>query len=245
MENSLSIIGKYPEGSYNLLIPIQTITDISDIQKPVINVVKISTDLNDKEIYEQEKPKAAYTDKGGYSHAATPPKYAISKKGLIKLMRASGIRMVESKAVIPSTCQKCAEVNRNIGKAVSCGSCPCKDVKYMVVIEVPQLTGESLTVVANKEIIIEDVTASMTPNQKAEFVKFRADICESKALNRALRTAMQIKGTYLIEEFDKPFVVAYLAPNLDNPEVRSAAIESFLLFIGKALSGKAQSRAGR
>ena len=57
-------------------------------------------------------------------------------------------------------------------------------------------------------------------------MKFRSEMCESKALNRALRTAMQIKSSYLIEEFGKPFVVAYLVPNLDNPTVREEAVKS-------------------
>ena len=37
---------------------------------------------------------------------------------------------------------------------------------------------------------------------------------------------MQIKSSYLIEEFKKPFVVAYLVPNLDNPAVREEAVKS-------------------
>lgn len=73
---------------------------------------------------------------------------------------------------------------------------------------------------------MDDVTAGMTEKQRAEFMKFRSEMCESKALNRALRTAMQIKSSYLIEEFKKPFVVAYLVPNLDNPAVREEAVKS-------------------
>ena len=69
-------------------------------------------------------------------------------------------------------------------------------------------------------------------------------MCESKALNRALRTAMQIKGTYLIDEFKKPFVVAYLVPNLDNAAVREKAVESF--FASKAeLYGRNNNESAR
>lgn len=218
--NALQITQQYPADRYNLLVPMQTVAEIAAIHKPVMNAVTISTDLNDKEIYVQEKARQAYRD-----NPATPAKYALTKKGLTKLMRAAGIKILSSKPVVPSTCQKCAAMNASIGKPVRCGSCPNKDVKYEVRISVPQLTGENIDIVAHKEIIVDDVVADMSEKQKAEFLKFRNEMCESKALNRALRTAMQIKGTYLLEEFKKPFVVAYLVPNLDNPEVREEAIK--------------------
>lgn len=218
---SLVITNQYPADKFNLLVSMQTVAEIAEIHKPVMNVVYISTDLNDKEIYLQEK---AYKD--------SPAKYAITKKGLTKLMRAAGIKIVSSRPVVPSTCQKCAQINAGIGKPVRCGACPNKDVKYEVRISVPQLTGENIDVVAHKEIIVDDVVQGMTENQAREFLKFRAEMCESKALNRALRTAMQIKGTYYLEEFKKPFVVAYLVPNLDNPTVKEKAVESF--FTSKA-----------
>ena len=227
-ENTLSLIDKYPKSDYNLLVPVQVVASISDIQRPVMNTVQISTDLNDKEIYEQEKAQPA---SGRFP--ARPAKYAITKRGLTKLMRAAGIKIKYSKPVVPSTCQKCATMNAQIGKPVNCGSCRNKDVKYEVCISVPQLTGENLEIVAHKEIIVDDVVADMTPRQKTEFLKFRNEMCESKALNRALRTAMQIKGTYELKEFEKPFVVAYLVPNLDNPEVRERAIDSFFSNAGQ------------
>lgn len=234
-KNALVITSQYPPERYNLLVPMQTVAEISDIQKPVMNVVYISSNLDDKEIYEQEK---GYTGRDGRSY---PPKYAITKKGLTKLMRAAGIKILSSTPVVPSTCQKCANINKGIGKPVHCGSCPNKDVKYEVRISVPQLTGENLEIVAHKEIIVDDATAGMTDKQKAEFLKFRNEMCESKALNRALRAAMQIKGTYLMEEFKKPFVVAYLVPNLDNAAVKEKAVEAFFSTSRELYGGSAEN----
>ena len=225
--NALVITQQYPAERFNLLVPMQTVAEIASIHKPVMHVVSISKNLDDKEIYEQEKAKNEWTDRNGKRHPGSTAKYALTKKGLTKLMRAAGIKILSSRPVIPSTCQKCASMNAAIGKPVHCGSCPNKDVKYEVRISVPQLTGENIEIVAHKEIIVDDVTSDMTEAQKKEFLKFRNEMCESKALNRALRTAMQIKGTYDIREFDKPFVVAYLVPNLDNPEVREEAVKSF------------------
>lgn len=224
--NALQITQQYPAERFNLLVPMQTVAEIADIHKPVMNVVQISTKPEDKEIYLQEKGSREWTGRDGQFHPAKPEGWALTKKGLNKLMRAAGIKILNTRPVVPSTCQKCAEVNRSIGKPIRCGGCPNKDVKHEVRISVPQLTGENVTIVAHKEIAVDDVTAGMTEKQRAEFMKFRSEMCESKALNRALRTAMQIKSSYLIEEFGKPFVVAYLVPNLDNPTVREEAVKS-------------------
>lgn len=215
-EMALSIVNNYPANQYNLLVPMATVTEIAEIQKPVMNVVQISTNPNDKEIYLQEK---------GYD--GRPDGYALTKKGLMRLMRAAGIKIIETRAVIPSTCQKCVEVNRNIGRPVSCGNCDNKDVRYEAKISVPQLTGENVEFVAHKEIIVKDVTSGMKPKQMSEFLKFRAEMCETKAINRALRMAMHIKGTYTLQELQKPFVVAYLVPNLDHEAVRAEAVKHF------------------
>lgn len=212
MENtSLSLVNQFPKDQFTLLIPIETVAKISEIQSPVINAVKISTNLDDKEIYLQDK---------------TNRLYALTKRGLTKLAEAAGIKQVESKPVLPSTCQKCAEVNQSLGKFVPCGQCQNRDIKYRVTISVPQLTGETLYFVDHHEIRVEEATQGMTDGQKREFLKHLPQICEAKALNGAIRTALQIKGTYTLHELEKPFVVAYLVPNLDNADVKRVAIES-------------------
>lgn len=220
--NALQITAQYPAERYNLLVPMQTVAEIAEIHKPVMNAVQISTNLNDGEIYEQEKEKPAWRDR-----PAAPAKYALTKKGLNKLMRAAGIKILGTRPIIPTTCQKCAEVNRSIGRPVNCGACGNKDVKFEARISVPQLTGENIEIVAHKEIIVSDVTDGMSDAQRKEFLKFRSEMCETKAINRALRAAMQIKGTYTIEELRKPFVVAYLVPNLDNEAVKAEAVRHF------------------
>lgn len=225
--NALQITQQYPAERFNLLVPMQTVAEIADIHKPVMNVVQISTNPADKEIYEQEKGSEAWTGRDGKHHPAKPAGWALTKKGLNKLMRAAGIKILGTRPIVPSTCQKCAEVNKGIGRPVNCGACPNKDVKFEARISVPQLTGENIEIVAHKEIIVQDVTDGMTDNQRKEFLKFRSEMCETKAINRALRAAMHIKGTYTLQELQKPFVVAYLVPNLDNELVKQEAVRHF------------------
>lgn len=221
--NALTITQQYPAERFNLLVPMQTVAEIADIHKPVMNAVQISTSLADKEIYVQEKERKAWTDRQGYSHPAAPAGYALAKKGLNKLMRASGIKILGTRPIIPSTCQKCVEVNKSIGRPVNCGACGNKDVKFEARISVPQLTGESIEIVAHKEILVQDVTDGMSDAQRKEFLKFRSEMCETKAINRALRAAMHI-STYTMQELQKPFVVAYLVPNLNHEQVKQEAI---------------------
>lgn len=223
-KNALQITQQYPADRFNLLVPMQTVAEIADIHRPVMNAVQISTNPADKEIYLQEKAKSAWTDRSGTKHPAVPEGWALTKKGLNKLMRAAGIKILGTRPIVPSTCQKCAEVNRSIGRPVNCGACGNRDVKFEARISVPQLTGESIEIVAHKEIIVQDVTDGMSEAQRKEFLKFRSEMCETKAINRALRAAMHIKGTYTLEELRKPFVVAYLVPNLDNETVKAEAV---------------------
>lgn len=214
-KNALQITAQYPAERFNLLVPMQTVAEIAEIHKPVMNAVQISTNEADKEIYLQDKNKR------------NADGWALTKKGLNKLMRAAGIKILGTRPIIPATCQKCAEVNKSIGRPVNCGACGNKDVKFEARISVPQLTGENIEIVAHKEIIVVDATAGMTDNQRKEFLKFRSEMCETKAINRALRAAMHIKNTYSLQELQKPFVVAYLVPNLDNEAVKQEAVRHF------------------
>ena len=54
-KNALQITAQYPAERFNLLVPMQTVAEIAEIHKPVMNAVQISTNPADKEIYEQEK----------------------------------------------------------------------------------------------------------------------------------------------------------------------------------------------
>lgn len=227
---------------YTLLIPIKTVSQIPDIMSLVINTVEISTDLDKDEIYIQEKATAAYQDRSGKWHEATPAKYALKKRALTKLAEAAGIKQISAESVLPTICQKCVSVNQNSGKVVQCGNCPSnQDVRYKVTIAVPQLTGETLYFVDHHEINVGSLVLDMSEKQKKEFLKHRAQICEAKALNGAIRTALQIKDSYLIEEFKKPFVVGYLVPNLDNEAVKRVAIESMFQSRGN-LFGRDQKK---
>lgn len=222
--NELSISKKYPAEQFNLLGNTDVMVEIPDIKTPVIQAIRLESDPAKGDVYIQQYAKKEWTDEKHRKHPATPNLYAITKNGLKKLADGAGITMISSQHVIPTTCQKCVAVNQHSGKVVQCGNCKNRDVAYHVTICVPQLTGKDITVEDTHEIIVDNVTSGMTDKQKAEFMKHLPQICEAKALNGAIRTALHIKGTYTLEELRKPFIVAYLVPNLNNDDVKNAAI---------------------
>ena len=202
----------YSSANFNLLGNTSVIAQVPDIKSPVIQVIHLSENLADGDVYVQRK--------------GNPPLYAITKNGLKKLADGAGIKTISSKHVLPTTCQKCAAANVAARTAPRCWECPNRDTAYSVTIAVPQLTGEVVTVEDTHEIIVEQATVGMTPNQKTEFLRHLPQICEAKALNGAIRTALHIKGTYTLDQIRKPFVVAYLVPNLNHSEVKQAAIHA-------------------
>ncbi|MEZ3470490.1 MAG: hypothetical protein K1W40_19460 [Schaedlerella sp.] len=226
MKNELSISQQYPAEKFNLLGNIDVIVKIPEIKTPVIQSVKLNPNPGKGDVYIQQKAKKEWTDNQGNYHPGTPDLYAVTKNGLKKLADGAGIEMLSSEHVVPTTCQKCVAVNQHCGKVVQCGNCRNKDVAYRVTISVPQLTGEVLKVEDTHEIIVDNTVPGMTDKQRMEFMKHLPQICEAKALNGAIRTALHIKGTYTLEELRKPFVVAYLVPNLDHAEVKNRAIDS-------------------
>ena len=238
--NELSITRQYPAEKFNLLGNTDVMVEVPDIKAPVVQAIRLETDPKKGDVYIQQYAKKEWSDKQGNRHPATPNLYAITKNGLKKLADGAGITMISSQHVIPTTCQKCVAVNQHSGKVVQCGNCRNRDVAYHVTICVPQLTGKDITVEDTHEIIVDNVIPGMTDKQKAEFLKHLPQICEAKALNGAIRTALHIKGTYTLEELKKPFVVAYLVPNLNNEDVKSAAIENMFQSSGN-LFGTAPS----
>ena len=229
----LALSEKYPTKDYNLLGNTAVTVAIPDIKSPVIQERKLNPDPKAGDVYIQQKARNAYTDRNGKHHPAVEELYAITKNGLGRLADGAGITQVSSEQVLPSTCRKCVAVNVGAGRIIQCGNCRNKDVAFRVTIAVPQLTGEVIRISDTNEIIVDNVVPSMTEKQRQEFMKYLPQICEAKALNGAIRTALHIKSTYTLDELKKPFVVAYLVPNLNNEDVKRAAIRSMFDASGK------------
>jgi len=207
MEESkeISITNQFPADKFNLLIPVETMQEVSPLHKIIINKVLISSDLKDKDVYKQGS------------------ELALTKKGLAKLMTASNIQVIpeESGPVLPTVCRKCTEVAKATKLAPRCGDCPSKnDVAFKVTIAAPDPTGSPRYFQASKNSIYGEAK-SATEKQ------FLNEQCETKALNRALRGAMMIKSTYTAKELEKPFVVAVTVANMADEDLKKAMIAKY------------------
>jgi hypothetical protein len=208
---ALAIAQEYPQDKFNLLIPVKTMQEISPLHKLVINEVQIST---------QPAIKDTYKEKNG--------ELAITKKGLMKLMAAANIQVIESKPIPTQRCNKCIEIAQRTKQAPKCFECPyIDDVAYQVTIAIPEPSGTYRMVRATKEIRMEDAKDFMTEAQFKQFKPFRTEQCESKALNRALREGLMLKSSYKEEELKKPFAVALVMPNMSDPDMKRAMINRY------------------
>lgn len=195
-------INNYPEANFNRLFPC-TLTQLSPLHKVMVNVVQIDPD-NDGDVYEQKSKKDGVS---------------LTKISCLKLMTAANVIMEESKQILPSACQRCVEVAKMTKAAPSCGGCPTKqDVAYQVSILVPEPSGGHRRYVATKEV------------NKASYkgmIEHMAAQCETKALLRALRAGLGIKGAYTKQELMKPFAVALVVLNTTDPELKAALIQRY------------------
>ena len=206
-QQSIEVLNKYPAEKFNLLIPVQTIQEISPLHKVIVNIVVISSDPAQGDVYEQKEGA-----------------FALTKKGLNKLMGGANVQMIDSRTVMPQKCLRCMEIAHSTKLAPQCGPCPSgDDVAYQVTIAIPEPSGSWRMVRATKEIRMADEKGAMKPLQYKQFFPFRSEHAETKALNRALRAGLMVKSTYTAKELQKPFAVALVVPNMNDPEMKKAA----------------------
>ena len=206
MDNALTIasINNYPVETYNRLFP-ATMTEISPLHKVMVNIVTIDTDLAAKDIYKQKNGE-----------------FSLTKIGCLKLMTAANVVMDEPKPILPKNCQRCVEIAKATRLAPQCAGCPTKeDVAYQVSILVPEPSGGYRKYTATKEVSKQD-----TLSKKAPLEHMGAN-CETKALLRALRAGLGLKGAYTLHELAKPFAVALVVLNTTDPELKAALIKRY------------------
>ena len=215
---SYNVLNDFPPEQFNLLVPVQSIQEINPIYKIVVNKVNISTNLADKEIYEERNAEKV----NGQTM------YALTHKGLLKLKTAANGQVVESKRVQSKACEKCIEIVKATLKAPACGGCPCSaNVAYQVTMKFPELSGGWRIEQATKEIDFSTMS-NAKPGQIAKMKEFASEQAESKAMSRCIRKALSIKSAYTLEELEKPFVVAYPVLDARDNDVKKALIAGSL-----------------
>lgn len=201
--NALTIatINDYPADKFNRLFP-ATVMQLSPLYRVMVNTVWIDTDLSAKEVYKQKNGE-----------------YSLTKIGCLKLMAAANVTVKSSKSVLPKNCKRCVEIAKATRLAPPCAGCPTRDdVAYEVSILVPEPSGGYREFPETKEVTKQNTLADKNP------VKHMAANCETKALLRAGRAGLGLKGSYTLPELAKPFAVAVVTLNTQDPELKAALI---------------------
>ena len=200
----MASINNYPVETFNRLFP-ATMTEISPLHKVMVNIVKIDPDPVAKDVYKQRTGELS-----------------LSKIACLKFMTASNVIMEDSKPILPQGCRRCVEVSQSTRLAPQCNGCPTKeDVAYRASILVPEPSGGYRRYIATKEVTKQDTLAKKNP------VEHMSANCETKALLRALRAGLGLKGSYTAKELEKPFAVALVVPNAQDPDMKKALIQRY------------------
>jgi hypothetical protein len=228
--NTIVQLNNYPHDKYNVLIPVRSMQVLSNMHKIIVNEVLLDTNLDEN---------GKVTGNDIYKEKSSG-KYAVTKVGGTKLAAAANISVVSSEEVTPDVCEKCVKMAQAIKQAPQCGNCSHQyDVKYLVTVRVPEPGGGFRLISKSKEIDCELTRAEMKKRdnygKEAEYNRFlphRKSICESKAFMRCVRDALGLAAGYTIEEIRKPFVIAHVVPNLDNPVIQTAIASNYLASMG-------------
>jgi len=216
--SSFNILNDYDPSQYNLLIPVQSIQEVNPIYRIVVNQVSISTNMADKEIYEEKNAEKVNNH----------PMYALTHKALTKLLTAANGQIVESARIRPKACEKCIEIVKATQIAPACGTCPCvANVAYRCTIKLPELSGGWRVVQASREIDFSQLS-NAKPGMIARMKEFASEHAESKAMSRAIRKGLSIKNAYTLDELRKPFIVAYPVLDAKDNDVKKALIAGSL-----------------
>ena len=210
-------LNNYPRDKYNVLIPVTSMQVMSNMQRIIVNEVRLNTNPNGNDIY--------YDKQTG--------KYAITAVGGTKFAAAANISIVYNEGEQPEVCKRCIDMAKATGMAQPCGGCAhAYDVKHTVTIRVPEPSGGFRMITKSKEIDCTLEKASMTEAQFKRFLPHRASMAETKAYMRCLRSALGLAQGYTKQDLEKPFVIAHIVPNLDAPEMRNAMINNSLRDMG-------------
>jgi hypothetical protein len=193
----IDIMSRYPSDKYNVLIPVSTVFKVSPFHRISVNFVKLDPDPEvGKDVYELDG------------------KLALSKQGIMKIAHAAGIQVKGSRVIRLEN----------------------SDIRVEVEVLVPMGDGTFRQVMAGRDWLEADEKKnSMSKNKSGgsyfneklfdRTKRFRSAITESKAMLRAIRSALSLKQVYTKEELARTFVVPVTTIDYSDPALREAMIQ--------------------
>lgn len=158
----IQVLNEFPPDQYIPLVPV-TLMEANDLTRLAVNLVKLSPDPVEKDVYVRE-----YWDP---QTKKKPKELAPTRKGLGRLMAAANIQLGPSENLLPAVCERCVTAKSRVGQSPDCAKCPnSEDVNRSVSIFVPRPDGSYVKYIFSKEIRLEEEKAKMKdhPNQFEE-----------------------------------------------------------------------------
>lgn len=201
---------------YNVLSPAIAVANMAPGYGANLAIVQIdaTVEFNDK------KTSGAGADTyWSKSIHQDPSKRSLNKQGLLKIANAAGIQWDRA------NCRRLDDGSqRNYWHWQYAGAIRTHD-------------GQLQPVQGSRELDLRDGAAeatAMTPDQLKRARAFGNEICETKAMERAIRS-LGVRQAYHVDELKKPFVVVRFSftPDMSDPEIKKLVTE-------RAISGMGQ-----
>jgi hypothetical protein len=210
----------YDPAQYNILTPAVETCDVPVGARRSLRVVKIDSNVERGEVYRLPGNKLG-----------------LGKVALSKLSAAAGISILDVERTDDRSRPHVYDFRARV-RVVDMDGLPREGVGTK---SVDYSDGGK----DSEEIIRKAAKGERDPqNQLLEARKFGAEICASKALNRAIRQILAIKTAYTFEEIAKPYIVPRLILDADDPTAKAALLAN-LSNASRALYGiEARSSAG-
>jgi len=200
---------KAEDAGAHLLIPTFVEAGIQGALTPVIEVVRLSSDEKDGDIYQNKKIQGAYM---------------ITAQGLSKLGNCANIEWNHSASKITNR-------DKDYVSYAAVGGIRKADGKLFEVIGEADLD----MLVAEEEIKERNRLSQYGNDEKAakeiaQVRKYMLPATQTKAQNRVIRKLLGVKSKYQQQDFDKPFVVLRFSyqPDLSNPELAKIMMQEFI-----------------
>lgn len=212
----------------NYLFPTERTLNLGNGIVARVAIVQISPNERDGDVYYS----SAYMGK---------EEVALTKNGLNKLARAAGVLWVT---------QECKIVEKTRDTVTYQAVCAVRDqggnwLKYKGMKEIDLSDGgaEHARIVkqarSNEKLRTEQDRQNYIEREMLRAREQRLSMCETKAMNRALRALLQIKSKYQKQDLAKPFLVPHIdfRPDMSDPATANRyialkAVESAALFGG-------------
>lgn len=205
-------LAEYRKGPYNVLIPSDTIQQLSAFHKPILEVVRISSDPKDKEVYD-------VAGTGDFALHATALNKIAYAAGIVWDARGSG-RTDNGSDPNQVSYKSQAAVRKEDGTYM------LMHAEYLLDLAViEEEIREQKRKKAEKEgKPFDEASVKKEMLQKR---KFRLQLAQTGAMDRVIRKILGLKSTYKKEELQKPFVVPKIcfSPDVSDPETRRILLQ--------------------